>query len=207
MPSSAKSIPFFSGPRQLSLVLLLLLVISGALWLASRAAVSTDFLPHWYCFAGNARVLWTTVIADLFIGLSYAVISVTLAVIVRRSGSELPYHGFFWAFGVFIVSCALTRFLEIVPVWKPVYWLSAAAKVVTVASIGTAAILVVAAGDIINFTRTARALAIRRGDAKFRAVRRWSKNRRRWKGRSCTPKKWKSLDDWPVAWPTISIIC
>ena len=84
-------------------------------------------------------------IADLFIGLSYAVIFVTLAVIVRRCGNELTYQGFFWAFGVFIVSCAFTHFLEIVTVWKPVYWLSAAAKVVTaVASIGTAAILVVA---------------------------------------------------------------
>jgi hypothetical protein len=39
-------------------------------------------------FAGNARVLFTTVIADRLIGLSYVVISATLVFIVR------PYQGF-----------------------------------------------------------------------------------------------------------------
>lgn len=171
MRSSAKFSTFSSGPRWLLPALLLLFVVSGGLWLASRTAPAADFLPHWYCFAGNARVLWTTVIADLLIGLSYTMISITLAVIVRRSGSELPYHRFFWAFGVFIVSCSLTHFLEVVTVWKPVYWLSAGAKVITAAaSIGTAAILLAAAADIVKFTRTARALATRRADAKFRAL-------------------------------------
>jgi len=171
MRLSPKFNTFASGPRGLLPALFLLLALSGGLWLVSRAAPAAHFLPHWYCFAGNARVLWTSVIADVLIGLSYSMISVTLAVIVRRSGSELPYHGFFWAFGVFIVSCALTHFLEVVTVWKPVYWLSAGAKVVTAAaSIGTAAILLAAAADIVKFTRTARALATRRADAKFRAV-------------------------------------
>ena len=171
MPPPAKPNAFSWKPRLLSATLLVLLVPGAALWLAPQAARSADFLPHGYCLAGNGPLLWTTVIADLFIGLSYIVISITLAVIVRRSGRELPYHGFFWAFGVFIVSCALTHFLEIVTVWKPLYWLAAAAKVLAaLASIGTAAILVVAAADIVEFTRTARALATRRGDAKFRAV-------------------------------------
>ena len=67
-------------------------------------------------------------IADLLIGVSYVVISATLVFIVRRAGRDLPYQGFFWAFGLFIVSCGVTHFFEILTVWKPVYWLSAAAK-------------------------------------------------------------------------------
>jgi hypothetical protein len=154
------SIPFASQPSSLRLLLLVLVLLTSGLWLSSRAVLSANFLPHWYCFAGNARVLWTTVIADLLIGLSYVVISATLVFIVRRAGRDLPYQSFFWAFGRFLVSCGITHLFEILTVWKPVYWLSAAAKIITaVASVGTAAVLLVAAGDTIEFVLTARHLA------------------------------------------------
>jgi PAS domain S-box-containing protein len=158
-------------PRVLKLGLLALTGTTATAWLTSRAILSTDFLPHWYCFLGNTRLLWTTVIADLLIGFSYVVISTTLAWLVRRAGRVLPYSGFFWAFGLFIVSCGVTHFFEVVTVWKPVYWLSAAAKIVTaMASVGTAVVLVIAADDIVDFVRTAREAASRRGHERFRAV-------------------------------------
>jgi PAS domain S-box-containing protein len=158
-------------PRTVRLGLLALTCATAAVWLSSRALLSTNFLPHWYCFVGNTRLLWTTVIADLLIGLSYVAISTTLAWLVRRAGRELPYSGFFWAFGLFIVSCGVTHFFEILTVWKPVYWLSAAAKVITAAaSVGTAIVLIVAADDIVDFVRTAREAASRRGSERFRAL-------------------------------------
>jgi PAS domain S-box-containing protein len=158
-------------PRTIRLGLLALTCATLAVWLSSRALLSTNFLPHWYCFVGNMRLLWTTVIADLLIGLSYVAISATLAWLVRRAGRDLPYSGFFWAFGLFIVSCGVTHFFEIVTVWKPVYWLSAAAKVITAAaSVGTAIVLVIAADDIVDFVRTAREAASRRGNERFRAL-------------------------------------
>jgi len=159
------------SPRMVKLGLLGLTCITAVMWLSSRALLSTEFLPHWYCFVGNKRLLWTTVIADLLIGTSYVVISATLAWLVRRAGRDLPYSGFFWAFGLFIVSCGVTHFFEILTVWKPVYWLSAAAKIVTAAaSVGTAAVLLVAADDIVDFVRTAREAATQRGGARFRAL-------------------------------------
>jgi hypothetical protein len=30
-----------------------------------------NILPHWYCLAGNTRLLWTAALGDLFIGVSY----------------------------------------------------------------------------------------------------------------------------------------
>jgi PAS domain S-box-containing protein len=166
----AKSEEGFS-PRLAKLGLLALACATSAVWLSSRALLATNFLPHWYCFVGNARLLWTTVIADLLIGLSYVAISTTLAWLVHRAGRELPYSGFFWAFGLFIVSCGVTHFLEIVTVWKPVYWLAAAAKIVTAAaSMGTAVVLLVAADDIVDFVRTAREAASQRGNERFRAL-------------------------------------
>jgi PAS domain S-box-containing protein len=158
-------------PHTVRLGLLTLTFATAAVWLSSRALLSTNFLPHWYCFVGNARLLWTTVIADLLIGLSYVAISTTLAWLVRRSGRDLPYSGFFWAFGLFIVSCGVTHFFEILTVWKPVYWLSAAAKVITAAaSVGTAIVLIVAADDIVDFVRNAREATSRRGNERFRAL-------------------------------------
>src|ERR1700757_124478 len=81
--------------RTAKTALLGLAAVTAVLWFSSRALLSTQFLPHWYCFAGNRAVLWTTVISDFVIVISYVVISVTLGWLVRRAGRDLPYSGFF----------------------------------------------------------------------------------------------------------------
>ena len=64
-----------------------------------------------------------------------------------------------------------THFMEVLTVWKPVYWLSAAVKIVTAAaSAGTAVVLLVAADDIVEFVVTARQATARRGNEQFRAL-------------------------------------
>jgi two-component system cell cycle sensor histidine kinase/response regulator CckA len=157
--------------REINLVLAALFALTATIWLFSRTLLSTDFLPHRYCLVGNARLLWTNVTADLLIGLAYVLISITLGWLVRRARGDLPYSGFFWAFGLFIVSCGFTHFFEIVTIWKPVYWLSALAKIVTAfASVGTAVVLIVAADDIVAFVRTAGETAARRGNERFGAL-------------------------------------
>src|SRR5260370_2176263 len=61
--------------------------------------------------------------------------------------------------------------MEVIIVWKPVYWLAAAVKIVTAsASAGTAAVLLVSADDIADFVRTPRAAAARRGSQQYRAL-------------------------------------
>src|SRR5215472_16039612 len=174
MAASAPSMPQSQAPlsgRKLKLALTGLFLVAASLWLGSRCLLSAEFLPHWYCYVGNQRLLWTNVIADLIIGLSYVAISTTLIWLVRRAGRDLPYSHFFWAFGLFIVSCGGTHFMEILTVWKPVYWLSAAVKVVTaLASAGTAVVLLIAADDIVEFVRAARRAALWRGNEQFRAL-------------------------------------
>src|ERR1700756_3850841 len=98
----AKSEGGFS-PRFARLGLLALTGATLAVWLSSRALLATNFLPHWYCFVGNAKLLWTTVIADLLIGLSYVAISTTLVWLVHRAGRRLPYPGFFWGLWGFLL--------------------------------------------------------------------------------------------------------
>jgi PAS domain-containing protein len=89
---------------------------------------------------------------------------------VRRAGPNLPYPYFFWALGIFIVSCGATHFMEVITVWSPVYWLSVAVKIVTAAaSAGAALVLLFAADDIVEFVRTAREAAAHRGNEQLRA--------------------------------------
>jgi len=160
-----------SSPRPARIALFLLILGAVLLWFFSRAILASNFLPHWYCYIGNRRLVWTNVVADLLIGVSYVVISYTLAHLVRRAGDALPYKGFFWAFGLFIVSCGATHFMEVLTIWKPVYWLSAAVKIITaLASVGTAVVLVMAIPEILRFVQTARESAARAGNEKFRAL-------------------------------------
>jgi signal transduction histidine kinase len=68
------------------------------------------------------------------------VISFALAALVHRARRDIPFHVLFVAFGLFIITCAFTHFMEIWTLWRPVYWLSGGVKVVTaVASMATAA--------------------------------------------------------------------
>jgi two-component system, cell cycle sensor histidine kinase and response regulator CckA len=159
------------SPRLAALSVLGLCLGTALLWSFSRFLFASNFLPHWYCYIGNTRLVWTNVLADLVIGISYVIISWTLAMLVRRAGDNLPYQSFFWAFGLFIVSCGATHFMEVLTIWRPVYWFSALVKIVTaLASAGTAVVLVIAAPEILRFIRTAREAAARIGNEKFRAL-------------------------------------
>jgi signal transduction histidine kinase len=103
-------------------------------------AVADGFLPHGYCYLWDKSLLATHLISDLLIGVSYVVISFALAALVHRARRDIPFHVLFVAFGLFIVTCGMTHFMEVWTLWRPVYWLSGGVKLVTAAaSVATAA--------------------------------------------------------------------
>src|SRR5687767_4467849 len=98
------------------------------------------FLPHGFCYLWNKPLLITHLASDLLIGVSYVVISFALVALIHRARRDIPFHVLFVAFGLFIVTCGLTHFVEVWTLWRPVYWLSGGVKVVTaIASAATAA--------------------------------------------------------------------
>ncbi len=114
-------------------------------------------MPHLYCYLGNTALAWTQVAADSFIGLGYLFISATLVYLVIRAKADLPFHSLFLAFGLFIVACGASHFLEIVTVWKPVYVMEAAVKVLTaLASVTTAVMLPFAVPQVMALIQKAR---------------------------------------------------
>ena len=103
---------------------------------AALVAVTTErgapgsLLPHGYCFTWNPSLLWTHVLSDTLIGLSYVSIPVTLLHLVRKR-TDLPFNWIVVLFAIFIVSCGATHWIEVWTVWSPDYWLSATVKLVT----------------------------------------------------------------------------
>ncbi|HEX8253726.1 MAG TPA: ATP-binding protein [Thermoanaerobaculia bacterium] len=100
------------------------------------------FLPHSFCYLRDPALVWTHAATDMLIGLSYVAISAMLTLLVHRARRDIPFSWIFLAFGLFIVACGATHFMEVLVLWKAAYWLSGAVKIVTaVASVATALVL------------------------------------------------------------------
>jgi PAS domain S-box-containing protein len=97
------------------------------------------------------------VVADALIGTAYVVISGTLAYLVYRARRDIPFHWMFLSFGLFIVACGGTHFMEVITIWVPVYVLSAVVKVLTaLASVITAIVLPATARKILSSIQEAQ---------------------------------------------------
>jgi two-component sensor histidine kinase len=103
--------------------------------------LATNFLPHLYCYLGNPGLVWTHLTADLLIGIAYFSISLTLGYLVYKARRDIPFHWMFLAFGLFIIACGGTHFMEVVTIWIPVYVFSAAVKLFTAAASLTTAVV------------------------------------------------------------------
>lgn len=98
---------------------------------------ANGFMPHGHCYLWTPSLVWTMVVTDSLIGAAYTVISFKLYSLVKRS--KIPFSAMFIAFGIFILACGATHWMEIVTLWNPVYWLAALVKGVTaIASVATA---------------------------------------------------------------------
>lgn len=99
-------------------------------------------MAHQFCYLREPKLIWLHVVSDVLIGAAYVSISATLAYLVYRASKGIPFNWVFLAFGLFIVSCGLTHFMEVWVIWEPVYWMSGYVKVVTAAaSLATAVAL------------------------------------------------------------------
>jgi len=126
-----------------AIVMLSILAVAPFLvWPRLRGSLlATDFLPHLYCYMRNPALVWTHVVADTLIGIAYLAISVTLGYLVHKARRGIPFPWMLLAFGLFIVACGGTHFLEVVTIWIPVYILSATVKVFTAAASLTTAVV------------------------------------------------------------------
>jgi PAS domain S-box-containing protein len=122
-------------------VLLAIFPVALVIWWFSPELLSTDtFMPHGHCYLWKPSMVRLHVSSDAVTGFSYVSISATLAYVVKKR-EDLPFHWMFLAFGLFIIACGATHFMEIWTLWTPVYWLSGTVKLITAAASLTTALL------------------------------------------------------------------
>ena len=160
MSSLTPSLGSVSTRRQVYTILVVSVLAIGPFLVwppLAKQLLATNFLPHLYCYLRNPALVWTHVVADSLIGTAYLAISVTLGYLVYKARRDIPFHWMFLAFGLFIVACGGTHFMEVVTIWIPVYVFSAAVKVFTASvSLTTAAVLPFTVPRILTLVQQAK---------------------------------------------------
>jgi PAS domain S-box-containing protein len=79
------------------------------------------------------------VMADTLIGLAYYGISIGLVYFVHKTRTAMPFNWVFLSFGIFIIACGTTHFVDVLNIWIPAYWASGYVRLATmIASVVTA---------------------------------------------------------------------
>src|SRR5580704_9925760 len=89
--------------------------------------LSTDFMPHGYCYLWDARMVWLHVISDALITLSYYCIPFVLIYFIRKN-RDIPFNRIFWMFGSFILAYGTSHWMEIWSFWQGSYLLAGPLK-------------------------------------------------------------------------------
>lgn len=99
---------------------------------------TSGLIPHGYCLQWNPSLVWTLVISDAVIAILYFSIPFAIWVFAKKRPG-IPHRWLFLLFGLFIVACGITHFLDVLTIWWPNYWANAIAKAITaILSLGTA---------------------------------------------------------------------
>jgi PAS domain S-box-containing protein len=124
--------------------------------------LSAEFMPHGHCYLWTPTMVWTQVVTNTLIGVAYASIAATLTVLVRRI-HDIPFRWVYVAFGVFILSCGLTHWSDVVTIWRPLYWADAGLRALTaLASVVTALLILPLVPKAVALAETARLSELRK---------------------------------------------
>ncbi|HVY07505.1 MAG TPA: ATP-binding protein [Burkholderiales bacterium] len=110
-------------------------VLSGAaMWNGMQGTLAKQgFLPHGLCYTWNPSLIGLHVVSDTLIGIAYFTIPVTLVYFIQKR-RDLPFNWMFLLFGLFIVACGTTHWMDVLTLWQPVYWASGVVKAITAAA-------------------------------------------------------------------------
>ncbi len=109
---------------------------------AIRELISSNgFMPHGVCYQWKPLLIWLHSLSDTLMAIAYLSLPLVLIPVARKK-RNIPFDLMFVCFGIFIVACGASHFLEVVTVWIPVYWISNGVKAITaLASVPTAILL------------------------------------------------------------------
>src|SRR5437667_7014213 len=112
---------FRAGRPPLSVVVAVGVPIGALAILAPHAVTqvfqASGYMPHGHCYLWQPDLIALHGVSDLLIGVSYLAISLTLAYLVHRARDLIPFQWMVIAFGLFIIACGLTHFMELITLW------------------------------------------------------------------------------------------
>jgi hypothetical protein len=115
------------GGRLAAAAAVLLLAVTFVLY----PSLPTHLFSRADCLLCDPRLLWMHVISDATIGAAYAAIAGTLIYLMLANRREIPFPQIFIAFGILLVAAAVTRVMDIVLIWRPLYWLAGNIELLT----------------------------------------------------------------------------
>src|SRR3972149_1584049 len=96
-----------------SLILLVLTVLISLLT-GFRLFSPAGFVPRAQCGEWTSSLIALHNFSDFFIWASYLTIPIILVKFAYKRQHELPFAHLFWLFGLFIIACGTTHFIDII---------------------------------------------------------------------------------------------
>jgi PAS domain S-box-containing protein len=123
------------------------------------------FIPHGYCLQWDTPLIITYVITDALVALSYYSIPAALFFLAFKKRQAVTLQPLLILFGLFIAFCGAGHAIDIVSLWKPVYWLKAVWNIGTATtSVITAIVLVPKVLEFVRMPETAARLERERNE-------------------------------------------
>lgn len=98
-----------------------------------------SFLPHGVCFLQQKELILLHVISDALVAIAYFMIPLVLLYFLRRTRGRISFNWAIGLFAAFIILCGAGHVLDIVVIWKPLYWLQGWQRALTaIVSMATA---------------------------------------------------------------------
>ena len=90
---------------------------------------NSNLIPRGLCMAWEPSLLWLQAGSDFVIGIAFFSIPLALVLALRRR-QAVSFGALFGLFAAFILACGTTRFVSILTLWHPAYWLEGGIKAV-----------------------------------------------------------------------------
>lgn len=79
-----------------------------------------DYMPHGHCYLWQPHILWTHVLSDAVIALSYFSIPFAILLFVKKR-ADIKYHSVLVLFSLFILLCGITHVFGMLTIWHGIY--------------------------------------------------------------------------------------
>lgn len=99
------------------------------------------FMPHSVCLQSDPVMIWLMVLSNGAIAGAYYAIPIMLVYLAKEK-THLLFNWFSTAFAIFIFACGTGHVMDVIVLWRPMYWLQVVINGITAgASIYTAIVL------------------------------------------------------------------